>query len=73
MKWKLRERRQNQATAIGPPLLRPRAATLPAEGVEDQRVVGVFGVSVSGGETQGAKAQVVTGDPMMHHGQARVK
>lgn len=71
MKSKLRERRENQVTVIGP--LQQRATTVPAEGVEHQRVVGVFSVSVTRRETQGADLQVGAGDPMMHHSQAGVK
>lgn len=73
MKSKLRETGENRVTVAGPLLFQRRAVTLPAEGVEDQRVVGVFSIPVSWRETQGAHLQVIAGNPMMHHSQAGVK
>lgn len=73
MKSKLRQRRESQVKVVRPLPFQQQARALPAEGVKDQRVVGVFSISVSWRETQGARLQVIAGNPMMHHGQAGAK
>ena len=46
---------------------------VPSEGVKDNRVIAVDGFWVVWGEAHVAHLHLVTRDPMMHHGEARIK